>query len=441
MPLKQFNVFPKSAPYIVGTELAERFSFYGMKAILTTFLVSNFFNPESNTTLQASAEARSNEITHLFTAITYGCSILGGLLADRYLGRYKTIVYLSVLYIIGHLFLAVFENNYNLFITGLMLIAIGAGGVKPNVSVMVGDQFENEDDKRISKLYDVFYFSINLGAFFSMLIIPVLKNKYGASVAFTVPGLLMLVALIIFLAGTKKYKMVPPTKSENTLSFMQTVRQLSKVLIVFAFIPLFWALYDQNGSEWVLQAAKMDLNFMGITWLSEQIQVVNAILILVFIPLFSVVVFPTLEKIGIRVTSVRKIGWGFILIVLTFLLSAWIQKQIDAGIKLNIAWQLLAYAILTASEILVSLTGLEFAFSNSPKNMRSTVMSLFFFTVFIGNILVSFINNSIHSGGVFSQFSGADYFLLFAGMMAANALLYFTIVKIFNVEAHNNENI
>lgn len=441
MPLKQFNVFPKSAPYIVGTELAERFSFYGMKAILTTFLVSNFFNPENNTTLQTSAEARSNEITHLFTAITYGCSILGGLLADRYLGRYKTIVYLSVLYIIGHLFLAVFENNYNLFITGLMLIAIGAGGVKPNVSVMVGDQFENEDDKRISKLYDVFYFSINLGAFFSMLIIPVLKNKYGASVAFTVPGLLMLVALIIFLAGTKKYKMVPPTKSENTLSFMQTVRQLSKVLIVFAFIPLFWALYDQNGSEWVLQAAKMDLNFMGITWLSEQIQVVNAILILVFIPLFSVVVFPTLEKIGIRVTSVRKIGWGFILIVLTFLLSAWIQKQIDAGIKLNIAWQLLAYAILTASEILVSLTGLEFAFSNSPKNMRSTVMSLFFFTVFIGNILVSFINNSIHSGGVFSQFSGADYFLLFAGMMAANALLYFATVKIFNVEAHNNENI
>lgn len=440
MPLKQFRVFPKSAPYIVGTELAERFSFYGMKAILATFLVSNFFNPENNTALQANAEARSNEITHLFNAITYGFSILGGLLADRYLGRYKTIVYLSILYIIGHLFLAVFESNYNLFITGLMLIAIGAGGVKPNVSVMVGDQFDNEDDKRIGKLYDVFYFSINLGAFFSMLIIPVLKHKYGASVAFGVPGLLMLAALIVFIAGTKKYKMIPPTKSENPLTFMQTVRQLSKVLIVFAFIPLFWALYDQNGSEWVLQAAKMDLNFMGITWLSEQIQVVNAILILVFIPLFSVLVFPTIEKIGIRVTTVRKIGWGFILIVITFLLSAWIQKQIDAGIKLNIAWQLLAYAILTASEILVSLTGLEFAFSNAPKNMRSTVMSLFFFTVFIGNILVSFINNSIHSKGIFSQFSGANYFLLFAGMMAANAILYFITVKIFNVEAQHNEN-
>lgn len=435
MPSKQSNIFPKAAPYIIGTEFAERFSFYGMKAILATFLVSNFFNPENNAALQANAEAQSNSITHLFNAITYGFSILGGLLADRYLGRYKTIVYLSILYIIGHLFLAVFESDYYLFLTGLMLIAVGAGGVKPNVSVMVGDQFENTNDKNITKLYDMFYFSINLGAFFSMLTIPVLKHKFGAAVAFGVPGLLMLAALLIFLAGTRKYKLIPPSKVKSGLSFKDNLRQLSKVLIVFAFIPLFWALYDQNGSEWVLQAAKMDLNFLGITWYSEQIQVINAILILVFIPFFSVVVYPLLERLGIQVNAVRKIGWGFVLIVLTFLLTAWIQQQIDAGIKLNIAWQLLAYTILTASEIMVSLTGLEFAFANSPKEMKSTVMSLFFFTVFLGNILVTFINNSIHAGGFFSSFSGADYFLLFAGMMAVNALLYFIALKVFKISS------
>ena len=143
----KWSLFPKSAPYIVGTELAERFSFYGMKAILATFLVSNFFNPENNPATQAGAEARSNEISHLFTAISYGCCILGGILADKFLGRYKTIVYLSIIYIIGHLFLAVFESNYQWFIVGLMLIAIGSGGVKPNVSVMVGDQFDNPEDK------------------------------------------------------------------------------------------------------------------------------------------------------------------------------------------------------------------------------------------------------------------------------------------------------
>jgi POT family proton-dependent oligopeptide transporter len=316
-----------------------------------------------------------------------------------------------------------------------MLIAIGAGGVKPNVSVMVGDQFDNPDDKNISKLYDVFYFSINLGAFFSMLIIPVLKHRYGGSIAFAVPGLLMLVALIIFLAGTKQYKLVQPSAKTNGVTFKETVAKLSKVLVVFTFIPLYWALWDQNGSEWVLQAAKMDLNFMGITWLSEQIQVVNAILILVFIPLFSAVVYPAIEKLGVRVTAIRKIGWGFVLVAITFLLTAWIQQQIDAGIKLNIAWQLLAYTILTASEIMVSVTGLEFAFAQSPKELKSTVMSLWFFTVFLGNMLVSFINNSIHSGGIFSNFSGASYFVLFAAMMAANTLLYFAAVKIFKASS------
>jgi len=422
--------FPKAAPYIVGTELAERFSYYGMKAILATFLVSNFFNPAGDAALQHEAEARSNEITHLFTAISYGCCILGGFLADRVLGRYKTIVWLSIIYCIGHFILAFFESNYQMFVAGLMLIAVGAGGVKPNVSVMVGDQFENPEDPKISKLYDVFYFSINLGAFFSMLITPVLKKYAGAQVAFGVPGVLMLVALLIFLAGTKKYKLIPPQKNnDDGMTLSEKINSLSKVLLVFAFIPLYWALWDQNGSEWVLQAAKMDLNFLGVTWLSEQIQVVNAILILVFIPLFSVVIYPGLEKMGIAVTPTKKIGWGFVLMVLTFLLTAWIQQQIDAGIKLNIAWQLFAYTILTASEIMVSITGLEYAFAASPKPLKSTVMSLWFFTVFLGNILVSFINSSISSKGFFSEFTGASYFLLFAGMMAANTLLYYIVIQ------------
>ncbi len=425
--------FPKAAPYIVGTELAERFSYYGMKAILATFLVSNFFNPSGDASLQTEAEARSNEITHLFTAISYGCCILGGFLADRILGRYKTIVWLSVVYCIGHLMLAMFESNYQFFVVGLMLVAIGAGGVKPNVSVMVGDQFENPDDPQISKLYDVFYFSINLGAFFSMLITPILKQYAGAKVAFGVPGVLMLVALLIFLAGTKKYKLIAPQKSaDDGMSFSEKFKALSKVLLVFAFIPLYWALWDQNGSEWVLQAGKMDLNFMGITWLSEQIQVVNAVLILVFIPLFSIVIYPLLERLGIAVTPTRKIGWGFILMVFTFLLSAWIQQQIDAGIKLNIAWQLFAYVILTASEIMVSITGLEYAFSASPKPLKSTVMSLWFFTVFIGNMLVSLINSNIHQQGFFSKFTGASYFMLFAALMAVNTIGYYIATAISN---------
>lgn len=435
--LDRFKNFPKAAPYIVVTETAERFSFYGMKAILSTFLIAQFFNPANNPALAESAEAHSNEVTHLFVALVYLLSIAGGILADYFLGRYRTILWLSVIYCIGHAFLAMFDTNYQLFYAGLMLIAVGAGGVKPNVSVMVGDQFENESDANIAKLYDIFYFGINVGAFFSMLITPVLKNsRYGAPLAFGVPGILMFLALVIFYLGKSKYKIKLPehTRNEVKIPFKEQLISVWKVLVVFSFIPIFWALYDQNGSEWVIQAGKMDLHFMGIDWLQEQIQVVNALLILVLIPVFSFGVYPLLEKIGIRVTALRKIGWGFVMVAITFALVAWIQTQIDNGIKLNIGWQLLAYLLLTVAEIFVSITGLEYAFSQAPKNMKSTIMAIFFFTVFLGNILVTYINSNIQSGGFFSYYKGASYFWLFTGIMAVNAVLYYLAIYLFKIK-------
>jgi proton-dependent oligopeptide transporter, POT family len=440
--LDRFKHFPKAAPYIVVTETAERFSYYGMRAILPTFLIAQFFNPTHNPALQAGAEAHSNSVSHLFNALVYLLSILGGLLADYLLGRYWTIISLAIIYCLGHLFLALFDTNYTLFFTGLMLICIGAGGVKPNVSVMVGDQFEDQSDANIAKLYDIFYFGINLGAFFSMLITPILvHSKYGAPLAFGVPGILMFLALVIFLLGTKKYKIKMPkdTQREAGVSFVEQLKSVWKVLVVFCFIPVYWALYDQNGSEWVIQAGSMDLNFLGVTWLQEQIQVVNAVLILVMIPLFSFGVYPMLEKMGIRVTALRKIGWGLTTVVITFCLISWIQTQIDAHVKLNIGWQILAYILLTVSEILVSITGLEYAFSQAPKAMKSTIMAIFFLTVFAGNYFVSLVNDSIQSHGFFSQFTGASYFWLFTGIMAANTVLYYAAIygfKIRDTETH-----
>jgi len=436
----RFKHFPKAAPYIVVTETAERFSFYGMKAILSTFLITQFFNPLGNPALQAGAEAHSNEITHLFNALVYVLSIFGGLMADYWLGRYRTILFLSVIYCIGHAFLAAFDTNYTLFFAGLVLISIGAGGVKPNVSVMVGDQFENESDANIAKLYDIFYFGINIGAFFSMLITPILKHsRYGAPLAFGVPGVLMFLALVVFVIGKSKYKIKMPsdTRKEDRTPLLEQLKSVWKVLVVFAFVPVFWALYDQNGSEWVLQAGKMDLHFMGVTWLQEQIQVANALLILVLIPVFSFGVYPLLERMGIRVTALRKMGWGFIMTAVTFAVVAWIQTQIDKGVVLSIGWQLLAYLLLTVAEILVSITGLEYAFSQAPKSMKSTLMAVFFFTVFLGNILVSFINSNIQSGGFFSHYKGASYFWLFTGIMLANAVLYYIAVAVFNIKDAN----
>lgn len=431
----RWTSFPKAAPYIVATETAERFSYYGMKAILTTFLASQFFAHEAN------AEAHANEVTHFFIALGYLLSIFGGLLADYVLGRYWTILVLGVFYCIGHAFLAIFETNYNMFYAGLILICVGMAGVKPNVSVMVGDQFENEDDKNIATLYDLFYFGINIGAFFSMLLIPYLKKHYSASVAFGVPGIFMGVALLLFIAGTKKYKIKLPrdTQKATTEPLLAQLKQVWKVLVVFAFLPVWWALYDQNGSEMVLQAQNMNLHFLGIDWIAEQVQVANALLILILIPVFAFGVFPALEKIGIRTTPLRKIGWGMFIMVAAFAMIAWIQNELDKGVKLNIGWQLLAYLLLTVSEIMVSITGLEYSFSNSPKSMKSTIMAIFFFTVFVGNMLVVQINKSIQDSGFFSRYKGADYFWLFTGIMAVNAVLFYVACRIFKIkDKHSN---
>ncbi len=433
--IQRWKLFPKAAPYIVVTELAERFSFYGMKAILPTFLIAQFFNRTNDPTLIKNADAHSNEIVHLFVALVYACSIIGGLLADKVLGRFKTIFYTSIIYCLGHLMLAVFESDYNLFFMGLMLIALGAGGVKPNVTAMVGDQFDNPNDKNIDKLYDIFYFGINVGALISTFATPLLKKYYGASVAFGVPGVIMFMALVIFVVGKIHYKIILPSKpTEEEGSFLMGLKDAWKTLVVFAFIPIYWALYDQNGSEWVIQASKMDTKFFGINWLSEQIQLVNALMILIFIPIFSEIIYPLIEKTGFVMTYIRKIGFGFILLVLSFAIIAFIQFEIDKGIRMNIVWQILAYGILTASEVMVSLTGLQYAFANAPKHMKGTIMAFFFLTVFFGNIFVSLLNNLMQSSSFFAQLNGGNYYLFFMGIMTVNALLFFLFAKIFKLE-------
>ena len=127
-PVEKKAKFPKSVPYIIGNEVAERFSYYGMRAILPVFLVSQF----------AYSDAQSNATVHLFIAVTYFMSIVGGLLADWYLGKYNTIFWLSLVYCAGHACLAAFDTNIDGFLLGLLLITIGAGGIKPCVSANVG---------------------------------------------------------------------------------------------------------------------------------------------------------------------------------------------------------------------------------------------------------------------------------------------------------------
>src|SRR5947208_419686 len=202
---------PRQIAYIIGNEGCERFSFYGMRNILTQFLVSSgLLFAATQAVPPAEREAAAKEVFHTFVLGVYFFPLLGGWLADRFLGKYRTILYLSLVYCAGHACLALFDNNKTGFFTGLFLIALGSGGIKPCVAAFVGDQFDQSNKSLARYVFDAFYWIINFGSFFATLSMPILLRHWGASVAFGVPGVLMFIATVIFWWGRHEYVRVPP---------------------------------------------------------------------------------------------------------------------------------------------------------------------------------------------------------------------------------------
>ena len=185
---------------------------------------------------------------------------------------------------------------------------------------------------------------------------------------------------------------------EETFS-SEGVAALLKLSIIYVFVAMFWAVFDQTGSSWVLQAGNMDRRFMGVDWLESQIQVVNPILVMIMIPLFQFVIYPLVNKV-FRLTSIRKMSIGFFLAAASFALLTVAQQKIDQGQVPSIAWQLWAYVILTSAEILISITGLEFSYTQAPKSMKSVVMAVWLFSVSLGNMFTSAVNHAIQVPGI-----------------------------------------
>lgn len=433
------NRFPIQIWSIIGTEAAERFSYYGMRSILFVFMTQALLIPAH--------EAKG--IYHLFISACYLLPLFGGWLSDKYLGKYKSILYLSIFYCLGHGVLAVWESKTSLYI-GLGLIALGSGGIKPCISSFVGDQFTDKNKHLINRVYDWFYFSVNFGAFFSSILIPWTLPRYGTSVAFGIPGVLMLLALVIFYSGRKNYVNIPPTSDTGHVGFgpifMYAFTRIGKrrksdqgfwdiakdkfiasdvegakaawaIFKLFTMIALFWALFDQQGASWTQQAAQMDLTVFGYTFEASQIQALNPIMVLILIPIFSLWVYPTVTRLGYEMTPLRKISIGMLLASVSFIAMGIFQTQLDRGVKLSVAWQILAYLILTMSEIMVSITGLEFAYTQAPKTMKGTIMSFWLLTIFGGNLLAATVAS-------FNHFKGPMEFFFFAGLMIVFSLAF-----------------
>ncbi|XP_010172734.2 solute carrier family 15 member 1, partial [Antrostomus carolinensis] len=374
--------YPLSIFFIVINEFCERFSYYGMRAVLVLYF-KYFLQWDDNL---------STAIYHTFVALCYLTPILGALIADSWLGKFKTIVSLSVVYTIGQAIMSVSSINdltdHNrdgspdnvsvhiaLSMIGLILIALGTGGIKPCVSAFGGDQFEDHQEKQRTRFFSIFYLSINAGSLLSTIITPILRAQECGihskqrcyPLAFGVPAALMAVALVVFVIGSRMYKKVQPQgnimiqvsrcigfaiknrfrhrskefpKREHWLDWasekydkrlIAQTKMVLKVLFLYIPLPMFWALFDQQGSRWTLQATTMDGNFGSIQIQPDQMQTVNPILIVIMVPVVDAVVYPLIKKCKINFTPLRKITVGMFLASMAFVAAAILQAQIDVS--------------------------------------------------------------------------------------------------------------
>lgn len=513
--------WPRQIKFIVGNEACERFSYYGMVGILAGYISGQV----DKGGLGQDADM-ATQIVHLFKFANYFMPLFGAWLSDKIIGRYHTILWVSLFYCAGHGVLASSDlaggvhGKMICLVVGLALIAFGSGGIKPCVSAFVGDQFRPDQAHLLQQAYGAFYWSINFGSFFSFLVVPWVKNHHGYSLAFAVPGVLMAIATFIFWLGTKHYVRVPPGRETKRPGFLPVffaaysrrsglgvapllnlltslglpliamvamtllalarqmtplvrfigwaglicvgvwyvlivvssllgrlelpdgfwsaarhrykddeiaaARSVSPILFVFALIPIFWALFDQTNSTWILQGNKMvPFTVFGLTIEAEQMQSANPALVMILVPLLTLGLYPRLGKLA---TPLKRMSLGMFITAASYVIVALLQKQVESGAQISVAWQTLPYLVLTTAEVLVSTTGLEFSFTQAAPEMKSTIMSFWLLTVAFGNLLVTAITKVLtrpeaggeaHAGSV-----STGRFFLYAGLTFIVAILF-----------------
>mmetsp|Transcript_1157 Transcript_1157/g.2036 ORF Transcript_1157/g.2036 Transcript_1157/m.2036 type:complete len:454 (+) Transcript_1157:328-1689(+) len=362
----------------------------------------------------------------MFTVIAFLSPLLGGWLADSVWGKYKTILRLSWVHLLGNAMLAFcalpiaigpsvqgdsprrWPSLLGLFVTGL-----GTGGIKPCVSAFAGDQFHSTQHHLMSSFFSYFYMSISVGALLGIFITPMVRTYVSYSLAFAIPALLMFFALVMFVMG----RIVGYTEVEpggNVLGLVwgvvyvvvrrgseaarakygdqsfADVSAVFKVVVILLPTSIFWSLYDQQMSKWTFQALHMDRTLGSHMQVDPDMMMnLSSILVLVLTPIFNILVYPACRRLDLPVTSLWKMFMGMLCAAVAFVVSGLVQQSVDAGAEgsVSVWWQVPQYVVMTSGEILLSITLLEFSYCVSPPHLKSVVTSLAFLTIALGNFL------------------------------------------------------
>lgn len=439
---------PKAFYFFFWGEFAERASYYGMRAILPLYL----------STILHFNESQSGSILYTFKMACYLLPLLGGYLADRFFGKYWTIVGFSIPYVLGHFVLGI-ENQTALLIA-LALLAGGSGVIKPNISSLMGQTYDQQrpgQEQLRSSAFLWYYFSINIGSFLSTTLLPSIRDHHGYAAAFQFPAWLMVISLAFFALGKKHYAVETIGKTELTPEQRHERNRILKELFgIFFLIVFFWIAYEHHDSLWVFFIRNhVDLS-TGLTWNNQplsfapdQLQAINPWTVMIFAPLFSWL-FQKIDPHSRVLTPGNKMFAGFLLqVVASGLMS--IAGFLVAGseVKVSLAWPVAAYFILTIAEILVYGTGLEFAYAAAPKNLKSFVTACFLMTSALANMVnIGFAHlyvdnltpggEQLPAGGSQFSLSPGPFFALSALIVLVASIGFFFVSRAMNRQLHGS---
>jgi POT family proton-dependent oligopeptide transporter len=419
------NRHPRGFWFIFWGELAERASFYGMRTLLLLYMVNKLGYTDAN----------AGSVTQLFTAFCYILPIVGGYIADQYLGKFKTIIYFAIPYLAGHLILGTFTNEVG-FYMALFLLAGGSGTIKPNISTLMGLMYQKAGKEHMmTQAFSWFYMAINIGAAATTFTLPIIRDHYGYSAAFMAPTILMAVALGIFYLGKKHYPVEeikrgldkPIKTPEQKLEDRRVLVRLSGLFLMIVF---FWSIFDQSQSTWTLFARdymNLDISIFSWSWHipPDAIQSINPVLIVLMTPLFAWVWGMTDRSKKYRLSSPMKMLFGFMLVVLCMGTMS-VAGYLGVQSKITILWEVGAYILITMAELCISVVGLQMAFEEAPERMKSVITGVYLFTVFLGNILAAWFAR------LYTSTSPGNYFAGLTVMIAIVTVIFYFIGRRFD---------
>lgn len=422
MELQQKQLFghPRGLYVLFLTEMWERFSFYGMRALLVLFLVSSV-NGENPGFGWTSSEAL--KLYGIYTFLVYLSSIPGGILADKLIGQKKAVILGGILLVAGHSILA-FQSLYAFYI-GLGLIIAGVGCLKPNISTMVGGLYPKGDDRR-DKGFTIFYIGINVGAFLAGIIIGYVGETVGWHYGFGLAGIGMAIGLIVFITGHKYLKGVgEATAALSVADQAIKAKPLTKIekdrilvmLISFLMIIVFWGAFEQAGGLMNLYASEKTnrlIGFLNWTVPATWFQSVNSFFIITLgIPIAAF--WYNRKRKGKEASSIFKIalgviimGWGFL-----FMTAASIQYQNDGASAMY--WLILAYMFHTVGELSASPVALSYITKLAPLKYASIMMGIFFAATGLGNYVAGWVGVWSQTAGELQIFLGIAIFCTIIG--------------------------